>query len=81
MTHNNTNLTEQQIVNLPLLGKTINNWRQREITLLQHPEHLDRVISVGHSFDGKQIVIADEEKSAWATALDYAANGKVYESH
>lgn len=45
-THNNTTLTEEQITKLPLIGKTINNWRQRNITLLAHPTDADRLITL-----------------------------------
>lgn len=78
--HNNTNYEIRDILKLPLLGVTINNWRQREIKLFQHPMKEDHVISYGVTFDASMTVIAEEPKSAWTTALQYAARGKIYES-
>ena len=80
MTHNNTNLTEAQIRELPVLGRTVNKWRQRDITLLAHPTDPDRLISVGTTFDGAMTVICDDERLMWSVALDYIARGKVYVS-
>lgn len=77
-TFNNTSLTEDQIIQLKLIGRTVNNWRGRNINLLEHPSDPDRVISVGITFDGLMTVICDDERQAWATALDYIAHGKVY---
>ena len=77
-TINNTQFSEDQIKLLPLIGKTVNKWRGRNITLLQHPSREDYVVSVGITFDGSRIIICEEPKSDWAVALDYIAHGKVY---
>jgi hypothetical protein len=75
---NNTPLSLDQVAALPILGRTRNNWRQRDIVLHAHPTDGERLISVGTTFDGMLTVIGDEPKSDWAIALDYAAHGKVY---
>lgn len=79
--HNNTAFSLEQLEALPILGTTINNWRQRHITLRQHPTDPSRLISVGVTFNGRMTVYADELRSEWATALDYIAQGKVYISY
>jgi hypothetical protein len=81
--HNNTPFSLDEIAKFAVLGETVNKWRQRNITLYQHPTETDMVVSVGTIFgqlDYSMTVIAVEPKDAWATALDYAAHGKVYVS-
>ena len=80
-TFNNTDFPMSKIMALPIIGNTISKWRQRTIQLREHPTDRSRLISLGKSFvksPNQQMVIADEERSAWATALEYIANGKVY---
>ncbi len=79
--HNNTTFTVDEVKALKPLGDTTNKWRQRNIILFQHPNDADRVISYGTTFDGGMIVIADELKTDWIVALDYASRGKVYVSN
>jgi hypothetical protein len=81
VTYNNTHFTQVQIDNMVNLGMTVNNWRQRNVWLLQHPNDPDMVVSIGITFDQSMKVISAEPKSAWATALDYISQGKVYTSH
>lgn len=81
LVHNNTTFSEADIDKFPVLGTTVNNWRGRKIELREHPHDANRVISIGTTFDGKVKVIADEPKSDWAVALEYASRGKVYVSH
>lgn len=78
--HNNTQLSIEEIGRLPVLGKTVSKWRQRNITLRQHPTKEDYVISVGVTFDGTMMVISEEPKCAWTVALEYASRGKEYVS-
>jgi hypothetical protein len=77
---NRTIYTLEEIAKFPVLATTTSNWRQRNITLYQHPIHADSVISVGITFDGTLTVVAEELKDQWATALDYAKHGKHYVS-
>lgn len=77
---NNTNFTIEQINAMPLIGTTINKWRQRIIKLYQHPAYETIVISVGTSFDNTKQVIAEESQANYATALDYIKHGKTYTS-
>jgi len=79
-TYNNTNLSEKEVDSLECLGTTVNEWRGRNIRLLQHPNKPDYVISDGITFDNTMRVIAEEPKSAWTTSLEYAEAGKVYVS-
>lgn len=79
-TQNNTSFPVQEIEKFPVLGKTVNKWRQRNITLYAHPSNPDRLISVGITFDGTRTIICDEEKKQWTVALEYASLGKVYVS-
>mgnify|MGYP000367212845 CR=1 FL=1 len=79
-THNNTPFTAEVLATLPVLGTTVNKWRGRTIALYGHPTDPERLVSVGVTFDGSMTVVADESRAEWATALDYAARGKVYTS-
>jgi hypothetical protein len=76
--HNNTSFTYEEITKFKRLAITINEWRQRNITLYQHPNDPERVISVGVTFNNSMIVVADEAKTLYQTALDYAKRGKIY---
>ena len=77
---NNTNIDFDKIKTLSLLGSTISKWRQRNINLYQSPNDPENVISVGTTFDNTMIVVAEDNKSDWIVALDYASRGKVYVS-
>ncbi len=79
--YNNTPFTAAELAALPVLGTTVNMWRGRTITLYGHPTDPARLVSVGVFLDGSTTVIADESRDEWATALDYAARGKVYTSY
>ncbi len=79
-TRNNTVYTEAQIKAMPELGQTKSNWRQRHIVLRQSPR-TGFVVSIGVTFDQTMRVISEEPVEMWKTALEYAANGKVYESN
>ena len=76
--NNNTDLSPADIAALPVIGKTVNNWRQRNITLHAHPTDPTRLVSVGVTFDGAVTVVCDESRDEWRVALDYIAHGKVY---
>jgi hypothetical protein len=75
--HNHTRWTAEQIAAMPVVATSVNNWRRRNITLHQHPEQPDSVLSVGITFDGKMKVIAEEGKVLWMRALDCASRGEV----
>lgn len=73
-TYNRTSLSIAEIENLPIVKVGKNNWRNRDITLYQHPEHADRVISDGITFDQTLRVICDEAKSDWTRELNAPGN-------
>jgi hypothetical protein len=79
-THNNTKFTIDEINALPKIGETVNNWRQRNVVLRQHPANETMLVSIGVTFDGMMTVISEEPRDGWATALDYIAHGKIYVS-
>jgi len=79
-------MTIEQIEALPLIGKTINNWRQRNVTLREHPTDPTMLISDGISFDSfpeekKVRVIAEEKRECYTTALSYIEQGLIYIYH
>ena len=69
ITYNSTLYTPEQIAALPVLFTVKSNWRQRNITIYQHPVLPDSVISVGVYFDGRKVVIADETREQWARQI------------
>jgi len=73
-------MTIEQIEALPLIGKTINNWRQRNVVLREHPTDPTMLISDGITFDNSLRVIAAEKRDCWTTALSYIEHGMVYVS-
>ena len=80
-THNHTPWTPMHIMEtFTYIGHTASDWRQRSIALYEHPTDPALLISFGTTYDRTMQVIAIEPRSAWATALDYIAHGKVYRS-
>lgn len=79
-TFNRTSFSLEQINAFPVLGTTVSKWRQRTVVLCQHPTKEDHVVSIGTTFDNTMVVIAEEPKSQWVFALEYAKRGKVYVS-
>lgn len=79
--HNNTAFTTAELAALTVIGTTINHWRGRNITLYNHPTDPARVVSVGVTFNGDTTVVCDDARDDWATAIAYAAAGKVYVTH
>ena len=78
--HNHTAWSLDQIAHFPKLATTVNKWRGRTIALYGHPDDATLVISVGTSFDRTLCVVSVETQHSWATALAYAAHGKIYVS-
>ncbi len=77
---NNTKFSLDVIKELSYIGMTVNKWRGRNIKLYKHPTDEDRLVSGGCTFDGSKIIICDEERKDYATALDYILHGKNYTS-
>jgi len=63
-----------------VLGRTVNKWRGRDITLYAHPSDAAELVSVGVTFDGRMKVVAVEDRTDWTTALEHSARGQVYVS-
>jgi hypothetical protein len=63
-TYNRTDFPREVLATLPVLGETVSSWRRRRITLYAHPTDADRLISIGHTFDGSMVVIADDDREA-----------------
>lgn len=78
--HNNTQFSIEEILRMSVIGNVVSKWRQRNITLRQHPTKEDHVVSVGVTFNETVMVLSEEPKCAWTVALEYASRGKVYVS-
>lgn len=79
--HNQSLYSLEEINGFERLATTLNKWLCRNVTLFQHPEQEDLVISVGTTYDKSLIVVAVDPKPMWEKALDYATAGKVYVSN
>jgi hypothetical protein len=62
---NVTKYTKEQIQKFPILKTFQNNWRQRYVTVYQHPDDNNMVISVGIPFNGGGATICEETKEAY----------------
>ena len=62
---NHTPYTLETIKGFCFLMMLDNKWRQRKVSVYQHPLFHDRVITVGVPFDGGGAIICDENKSLW----------------
>ena len=78
--HNHTPWSLDTIRTFPVIGQTVNQWRQRTVTLYEHPDVLSMVVTVGITFDQSMCVCAVEDRRHWRTALSYISQGKVYVS-
>ena len=82
ITHNKTPWDELTILDqFAYLGYMKNLWRQRDVCLYDHPSEPDQLVTIGYAHDGSVRVIVVEPRSAYATALEYIAHGKVYIVH
>ena len=70
--------TKEKVEKLELIGKLKNNWRQRYVNIYQHPYQIDKVISVGHPFDGLKPIICVENKTAFLHAISIFPNIEIY---
>ncbi|MHA2265303.1 MAG: hypothetical protein ACXAEN_23180, partial [Candidatus Thorarchaeota archaeon] len=75
-THNHTTFDLETIASLPVVKRGKNNWRQRDMTLLSHPDDAGRLISVGITFDQSMRVISDNARSDWARELSQSGDFK-----
>ena len=50
---------------LPLLGSFKSNWRRRDVTIHDHPERTEDVVSIGRPFDGSEAIVCVEHRSAY----------------
>lgn len=66
--HNHTPFTVAQILALPTMFTVKSYWRQRNVTVYEHPSDADKVVSVGISFDQRTVVIAEETREEWGPA-------------
>ena len=74
--HNNTNLAVKEAKALPLIMIVTSNWRKRDIEIREHPEHPERVITLGYTMlPPGEIIIADETRLEWAREL---ATGRLH---
>jgi hypothetical protein len=60
---NTTQYTLEQIKKLPVLKTFKNDWRQRYVTVHQHPDDKNMVISVGIPFNKGGATICEETKA------------------
>ena len=76
--YNRTGYVLEDLQQLQKIGTVRSNWRKRLIDLYETPD--EKVLSVGTALDRSMIVMAIEEKSDWADALDFFArnSGMVY---
>lgn len=68
--HNHTPFTIAEITAMPLMFTVQNNWRQRNVTVYEHPSDAGKVVSVGISFDQRMVVIAEETREEWARQIE-----------
>jgi len=75
---NNSGMDLSAIVrDLPMVGIMRNNWRQRMVTLYQVSE--TEVISIGKSFDLKEIVVCREPRESFKSTLAAYPSTYVYD--
>ena len=61
---NNTGYTREEIAKQKILGSFHNEWRQRNVSIYEHPEHDYEVITIGYPCDGvSEPIICVEKKS------------------
>jgi hypothetical protein len=55
-----------------------NNWRMRNVVAYQHPNNLDKLITVGHPFDGGDPVVCEEDKADYPRQMDLRKQGQTH---
>lgn len=76
---NNTSYPIEDIKKMEPIGKCRNNWRQRNITLYQHPTLPDRILSIGIHFNEEQTIVCDELKQDHRNTLEAFPKTYIYE--
>jgi len=69
MIYNRTTFSKDDAMRLPLLKTVRSEWRRRTITLHQHPEDDNLIVSIGCSWDSDDVVICVETRSDWRREL------------
>ena len=62
----------------PVIGRLRNDWRQRHVTVYDHPTDPDQVISVGVPFDGSKPIVCEEPRSAYREVIAHYPKLYVY---
>ena len=76
---NNTGFELATIETWPLLFTVRNNYRERTVTVYNHPTDTELLITVGKPFDGGGPAICWERKSDWRSSLARAEAGQRFQ--
>ncbi len=68
---NNTKFEIVEILQQPVLHHYKSNWRQRDVTLFEHPEDNTRVLSIGITFCGSKMIVCDDPKTSFEYELTH----------
>lgn len=66
---NSENITIETIKGKPVIGLLKNNWRQRHVTIYDHPTNPEMVVSVGVPFNNTEQIVCVEERTAYARVI------------
>jgi hypothetical protein len=78
---NSENITLETVKGKPVIGRLKNNWRQRDVTVYDHPTNPNMVVSVGVPFGSseKDAVVCVEEREAFARVINLYPKTATYD--
>jgi cephalosporin-C deacetylase-like acetyl esterase len=62
-------MTHQEAAKLPEIGKLKNNWRERTVSVRQHPTDPQKVVSIGVPFGGGAPIVCEEGADGYAREI------------
>lgn len=68
--YNDTGYALDDLEKLPTIFTVDSRWRQRNVVVKKHPDKAGRLITIGYTWDNKEVLVADEPETVWAREME-----------
>jgi hypothetical protein len=75
---NDEGFTKDSLKTLKVIGVMRNNWRQRMVTICQHPTRQDDVVTFGTPFDEGETIVCVEPKIHFENCIQIFPKTHIY---
>jgi hypothetical protein len=76
---NSEGITAKDVEGKPVIGLLDNKWRQRRVTVYDHPTNPDMVISVGQPYDNSEAIVCVEPREEYTRVINLYPKTAIYE--